>query len=185
MLIDRLKGIAIASFLALFFGYSLFLFIGKNKAEKELAVAIEQRNKAVADAILLKRTADALLARIELMQSTYSENERKFLAVIQEQRELLNKYQQDCVKEMQKLKNALAKEQDNSRKAIAALKSSISQYEAMLSATTDELAAQKARADYAENLYALQRKEMQKALDLLGEIEYSLKEKENASGNSK
>ncbi len=65
--------------------------------------------------------------------------------------------------------------------AMAALKSSISQYEAMLSATTDELVAQKARADYAENLYALQRIEMQKALDLLSEIEYSIKEKENAN----
>lgn len=181
MLIDRIKRIAIAAFLAFFVGYSLYLFIALNKAEKELAVAIEQRNKAAADAILSKRMADALLERIELMQSTYSENERKLRAVIQEQRELLDKNQQDCVKEMQKLKDALAKAQDNSSTAIAALKSSISQYEAMLSATTDELAAQKARADYAENLYALQRIEMQKALYLLSEIEYSLKEKENAN----
>ncbi len=181
MLIDRIKRIAIAAFLAFFVGYSLHLFIARNKAEKELAVTIEQRNKAAADAILSKRMADALLERIELMQSTYSENERKLLAVIQEQRELLDKHQQDCVKEMQKLKNALAKAHDNSSMAIAALKSSISQYEAMLSATTDELVAQKARADYAENLYALQRIEMQKALDLLSEIEYSLKEKENAN----
>ena len=181
MLIDRIKRIAIASFLAFFVGYSLHLFIARNKAEKELAVAIEQRNKAAADAILSKRISDALLERIELMQSTYSENEKKLLAVIQEQRELLDKQQQDCVKEMQKLRNALAKAHDNSSMAIAALKSSISQYEAMLSATTDELVAQKARADYAENLYALQRIEMQKALDLLSEIEYSLKEKENAN----
>lgn len=177
MLIDRIKRIAIAAFLAFFVGYSLHLFIARNKAEKELAVAIEQRNKAATDAILSKRMADALLERVELMQSTYSENEKKLLAVIQEQRELLDKQQQDCVKEMQKLKDALAKEQDNARIAVAALKSSISQYEAMLSATTDELVAQKARADYAENLYALQRIEMQKALDLLSEIEYSLKEK--------
>lgn len=181
MLIDRIKRIAIASFLAFFVGYSLHLFIARNKAEKELAVAIEQRNKAAADAILSKRMADALLERIELMQSTYSENERKLLAVIQEQRELLGKNQQDCVNEMQKLRNALAKAHDNSSMAIAALKSSISQYEAMLSATTDELVAQKARADYAENLYALQRIEMQKALDLLSEIEIALKEKENAN----
>ncbi len=180
MLIDRLKRIAIASFLALFLGYSLFLFIGKNKAEKELAVAIEQRNKAAADAILSKRMADALQERIKLMQSTYSENEKKLLAVIQEQRELLDKQQQDCVKEMQKLKDALAKEHDNARIAVAALQSSIEQYEAMLSATTDALIAERAMRDYAENLYALQRIEMQKALDLLSEIEYSLKEKENA-----
>ncbi len=181
MLIDRIKRIAIAAFLAFFVGYSLHLFIARNKAEKELAVTIEQRNKAAADAILSKRMVDALLERIELMQSTYSENERKLLAVIQEQRELLDKHKQDCVKDMQKLKDALAKAHDNSSMAIAALKSSISQYEAMLSATTDELVAQKARADYAENLYALQRIEMQKALDLLSEIEYSLKEKENAN----
>lgn len=181
MLIDRIKRIAIAAFLAFFVGYSLHLFIARNKAEKELAVTIEQRNKAAADAILSKRMADALLERIELMQSTYSENERKLLAVIQEQRELLDKQQQDCVKEMQKLKNALAKAHDNSSMAIAALKSSIEQYEAMLSATTDALIAQKARADYAENLYALQRVEMQKALDLLSEIEIALKEKENAN----
>lgn len=181
MLIDRIKRIAIAAFLTFFVGYSLYLSIARNKAEKELAVAIEQRNKAVADAILSKLMADALLERIELMQSTYSENERKLLAVIQEQKELLDKNKQDCVKEMQKFKDALAKEHDNSSMAIAALKSSISQYEAMLSATTDELVAQKARADYAENLYALQRIEMQKALDLLSEIEYSLKEKENAN----
>ncbi len=180
MLIDRLKRIAIASFLALFLGYSLFLFIGKNKAEKELAVAIEQRNKAAADAILSKRMADALQERIKLMQSTYSENEKKLLAVIQEQRELLDKQQQDCVKEMQKLKDALAKEHDNARIAVAALQSSIEQYEAMLSATTDALIAERAMRDYAENLYALQRIEMQKALDLLSEIKYSLKEKENA-----
>jgi len=137
MLIDRIKRIAIAAFLAFFVGYSLHLFIARNKAEKELAVAIEQRNKAAADAILSKRMSDALLERIELMQSTYSENERKLLAVIQEQRELLDKQQQDCVKEMQKLKDALAKAHDNSSMAIAALKSSISQYEDMLSATTD------------------------------------------------
>jgi hypothetical protein len=159
----------------------LHLFIARNKAEKELAVTIEQRNKAAADAILSKRMADALLERIELMQSTYSENERKLLAVIQEQRELLDKQQQDCVKGMQKLRNALAKEHDNARIAVAALQSSIEQYEAMLSAITDALIAERARADYAENLYALQRIEMQKALDLLSEIEYSLKEKENAN----
>lgn len=181
MLIDRIKRIAIAAFLAFFVGYSLHLFIARNKAEKELAVAIEQRNKAAADAILSKRMADALLERIELMQSTYSENERKLLAVIQEQRELLDKHQQGCVKEMQKLKDALAKAHDNSSMAIAALKSSISQYEAMLSATTDALIAERARADYAENLYALQRIEMQKALDLLSEIEIALMEKENAN----
>lgn len=86
MLIDRIKRIAIAAFLTFFVGYSLYLSIARNKAEKELAVAIEQRNKAVADAILSKRMADALLERIELMQSTYSENERKLLAVIQEQK---------------------------------------------------------------------------------------------------
>ena len=181
MLIDRIKRTAIASFLAFFVGYSLHLFIARNKAEKELAVAIEQRNKAAADAILSKRIADALLERIELMQSTYSENERKLLAVIQEQRELLDKNQQDCVKEMQKLKDALAKAHDNSRIAVAALQSSIEQYEAMLSATTDALIAERARADYAENLYALQRIEMQKSLDLLSEIEIALKEKENAN----
>ena len=181
MLIDRIKRIAIAAFLAFFVGYSLHLFIARNKAEKELAVAIEQRNKAAADAILSKRMADALLERIELMQSTYSENERKLLAVIQEQRELLDKHQQDCVKETQKLKDALAKAHDNSRIAVAALQSSIEQYEAMLSAITDALIAERARADYAENLYALQRIEMQKALDLLSEIEIALKEKENAN----
>ena len=181
MLTDRLKGIAIVSFLAFFVGYSLHLFIARNKAEKELAVTIEQRNKAAADAILSKRMADALLERIELMQSTYSENEKKLLAVIQEQRELLDKQRQDCVKEMQKLKDALAKEQDNARIAVAALQSSIEQYEAMLSAITDALIAERARADYAENLYALQRIEMQKALDLLSEIEIALKEKENAN----
>lgn len=181
MLIDRVKRIAIAAFLAFFVGYSLHLFIARNKAEKELAVAIEQRNKAAADAILSKRMADSLLEHIELMQSTYSENERKLLAVIQEQRELLDKNQQDCVKGMQKLKDALAKEHYNASKAVAALQSSIEQYEAMLSATTDALIAERARADYAENLYALQRIEMQKALDLLSEIEYSLKEKENAN----
>ena len=82
---------------------------------------------------------------------------------------------------MQKLRNALAKEHDNYRIAVAALQSSIEQYEAMLSATTDALIAERARADYLENLYALQRIEMQKALDLLSEIEYSLKEKENAN----
>lgn len=181
MLIDRIKRIAIAAFLAFFVGYSLHLFIARNKAEKELAVAIEQRNKAAADAILSKRMADAALERIELMQSTYSENERKLRAVIQEQRELLDKHQQDCVKGMQKLKDALAKERDNARIAVAALQSSIEQYEAMLSSITDALIAERARADYAENLYALQRIEMQKALDLLSEIEYSLKEKENAN----
>lgn len=181
MLIDRIKRIAIAAFLAFFVGYSLHLFIARNKAEKELAVAIEQRNKAAADAILSKRISDVLLERIELMQSTHAENEKKLLAVIQEQRELLDKQQQDCVKEMQKLRNALAKEHDNARIAVSALQSSIEQYEAMLSATTDALIAERARADYAENLYALQRIEMQKALDLLSEIEYSLKEKENAN----
>ncbi len=181
MLTDRLKRIAIAAFLAFFVGYSLHLSIARNKAEKELAVTIEQRNKAVADAILSKRMADALLERIELMQSTYTENERKLLAVIQEQRELLDKHQQDCVKGTQKLKDALAKEHDNARIAVAALQSSIEQYEAMLSAITDALITERARADYSENLYALQRIEMQKALDLLSEIEIALKEKENAN----
>ncbi len=103
MLIDRIKRIAIVAFFAFFVGYSLHLSIARNKAEKELAIAIEQRNKAAADAILSKRMADALLERIELMQSTYSENESKLLAVIQEQRELLDKNQQDCVNGMQKL----------------------------------------------------------------------------------
>ena len=79
MLIDRIKRIAIAAFLAFFVGYSLHLFIARNKAEKERAVTIEQRNKAAADAILSKRMADALLERIELMQSTHAENEKKLL----------------------------------------------------------------------------------------------------------
>lgn len=59
MLIDRIKRIAIAAFLAFFVGYSLHLFIARNKAEKELAVTIEQRNKAAADAILSKRMEKA------------------------------------------------------------------------------------------------------------------------------
>lgn len=181
MLTDRLKRIAIASFLALFLGYSLFLFIGKNTAEKELAIAIAERDKAVAEAIANKQLALELTAKIEQLQSAYNASTASMNSALNAQKEMLNKQQQDCVKEMQKLKNALAKAHDNSSMAIAALKSSISQYEAMLSAITDALIAERARADYLGNLYALQRIEMQKALDLLSEIEYSLKEKENAN----
>ena len=181
MLTDRLKRIAIASFLAFFVGYSLHLFIARNKAEKELAIAIAERDKAVTEAIANKQLALELTAKIEQLQSAYNASTASMNSALNAQNEMLNKQQQDCIKEMQKLKDALAKAHDNSSMAIAALKSSISQYEAMLSATTDELIAEKARADYAENIYALQRIEMQKALDLLSEIEIALKEKENAN----
>ena len=181
MLIDRIKRIAIAAFLAFFVGYSLFLFIGKNKAEKELDIAIAERDKAVAEAIANKQLALELTAKIEQLQSAYNASTASMNSALTAQNEMLNKQQQDCVKGMQKLKDALAKEHDNARIAVAALQSSIEQYEAMLSGITDSLIAERARADYLENLYALQRIEMQKALDLLSEIEYSLKEKENAN----
>ena len=181
MLIDRIKRIAIAAFLAFFVGYSLHLFIARNKAEKELAIATAERDKAVAEAIANKQLALELTAKIEQLQSAYNASTASMNSALNAQKEMLNKQQQDCVKGMQKLKDALAKEHDNARIAVAALQSSIKQYEAMLSAITDALIAERARADYAENLYALQRVEMQKALDLLSEIEYSLREKENAN----